>query len=235
MDREKSGAEEEWSWTDSDEDDVAMDGSIPDPSGIESVSTRIGLPVKSRSLSGNDDVNGSHRRTPRDVPGPSQSPMQSYGGQRSLQAKVRDMVVQGLCSNQAADLFLKLEAESAGHDDASPEVQKKLQAAEARLQQSEEAQLRLQAEVMRLSLQPRNDGDSGAGVTAFDVARAQREAEKVLILQRKVAEAEENERQQSVVNSKMEELLRLQEDALHDREESVAKLEKELEDTKVTK
>lgn len=93
-------------------------------------------------------------------------------------------------------------------------------ATERKLREAEQAQLVLQAEVLRLSLNPQGGTSPGTagGVTAFDVARAQREAEKMLALQRRVGEGEDRERQAAAVHAKMEELLRMQEVALQERE-----------------
>jgi hypothetical protein len=156
---------------------------------------------------------------------------------RAVRAGVRQMVALGLCSPQAAEMFLQLESESrAIGGEHSSESREQLAAAEARLayseralRESEERQLQMQAEIMRMTLSPQRDvGTPEGGVTAFDVARAQREAEKVMNLQRKVAEGEERERQQASMQAKMEELLRLQEVALSEREESTNALEREV-------
>ncbi len=169
----------------------------------------------------------------------------SLGGQESgaskkaVKAGVRQMVALGLCSPQAAEMFLQLESDSRSESAAGRpggEAAEQIAVTEARLayseralRESEERQLQLQAEIMRLTLNPQRDvGTSPGGVTAFDVARAQREAEKVMTLQRKVAEGEERERQQAGMQAKMEELLRLQEVALSEREENTAALEREV-------
>ena len=94
----------------------------------------------------------------------------------------------------------------------------RLARSERALRESEEQQARLQAELMKTSLSP---GHSG-GFASLDNARAQREAEKMMALQRRVAEGEARERQQATMQAKMEELLRLQEVALGEREESAA-------------
>ena len=89
---------------------------------------------------------------------------------------------------------------------------------ERKLKESERAQVKLQTENLRLSLNPQGSSSlGGAGVTAFDVARAQREAEKVLTLQKRVQEAEDRERQAAVVHGKMEALLRDHEAAVQER------------------
>ena len=202
---------EEWSWSDSDGDggDALDSKSLKPPT--------ISMP----SVAG-DSYGLSHTA--------------SSVGDRAIKAEVQHMVALGMCSPQAAEMFLQLVADGVvGRPDAarSPigSAKDQLAATEARLarseralRESEEQQARLQAELIKTSLPP---GHSG-GFASLDNARAQREAEKMMALQRRVAEGEARERQQATMQAKMEELLRLQEVALGEREESAALLETEM-------
>jgi chromosome segregation ATPase len=212
-------AREEWSWSDS-------DGEGGDPLDDKSLESAV-------RKSSQGVANGAGVES-----GPN-FVIHSFAGEskRTVKNEVQQMVAVGLCSVQAADMFMQLvddglvgrpsdqRSKLGSTQDQLAATEARLAASERALRESEEQQLRLQADLMKMTLSPYHDG---GGVTAFDVARAQREAEKVLTLQRKIAESEERERQQAVMQAKMEELLRLQEVALTEREENSAQLEQEM-------
>jgi hypothetical protein len=228
-----TGVQEEWSWSDSDgEGGNALDGAAS-AHRKQTAPTGEGRDTGEHALFACEPhANGNVRLS---APGTGGS-----DSRKSVKAGVRQMVSLGMCSPQAAEMFLQIESDALGEPpggrapgaskDQMEATEARLAAAERALRESEEQQLKLQAELMRLTLNPYQDSSSSrsGGVTAFDVARAQREAEKVMTLQRKVAEGEERERQQATMQAKMEELLRLQEVALSEREEGFGSLEKEL-------
>ena len=268
---------EEWSWSDSDGEGADVDEaafSSAMNSNKQAMSSAAKGPGRLRSNSehmhnGHGYRSALQERYPMQpgasavVPGNG-----AFDQRKSTKAGVRQMVALGLCSQQAAEMFMQIEAEAeAARSIAEPSgaqtppsgaSRDQLEASEARLaasearlaaseralRESEEQQLKLQAELMILTLNPyqSNSAYHSGGVTAFDVARAQREAEKLMTLQRRVAEAEdevmtlqrrvaegeERERQQAAMQAKMEELLRLQEVALSEREEGFGALEKDL-------
>ena len=218
-----SGVREEWSWSDSDGEEGPAASSPRAADSAPADSQRGLLPPRSLQSSSAGLV---------------ASEAGSTSSKKSVKAGVRQMVALGLCSPQAAEMFLQIESDarelpaqnSGASKDQLVAAEARLAASERALQQSEEEQARLQAELLRLTLNAHQDSSSSqsGGVTAFDVARARREAEKVIALQRKVAESEERERQQAIMQAKMEELLRLQEVALSEREDSAGTLEKEM-------
>jgi hypothetical protein len=218
-----SGVREEWSWSDSDGEGGPAASPPRAADGAPADSQRGMLPRSLQSSSA----------------GLVASEAGSTSSKKSVKAGVRQMVALGMCSPQAAERFLQMESDArelpAAHNSGASKDQlvaaeARLAASERALQQSEQEQARLQTELLRLTLNAHQDSSSSqsGGVTAFDVARARREAEKVMALQRKVAESEERERQQAMMQAKMEELLRLQEVALSEREDSAGTLEKEM-------
>lgn len=226
------GHSEEWSWSDS-------DGEGGDPlDGVALATARQENPGRSatRPPPGGGILDSSENGLER---GGESERSRMGDPKKDVKTGVRQMVALGLCSPQAAEMFLRIESDSGSRllGESSPGASRdllaasesRLAASERALKESEEQQLRLQAELMRHSLHPHADSSHrSGGVTPFDIARAQREAEKVMMLQRKVADGEERERQQATMQAKMEELLRLQEVALSEREESSGSLEEDL-------
>ena len=170
---------EEWSWSDSDGEDGAPQRGVPrrrpGPSATPTPSTGN---TGQRTLSSTPAAESarisssgiSQQQRPESTASPMaprvlRSPSPAVGGMR---AAVQSMVGQGLCTPQQADMFLRAAASENGAPvGEGVQGEGRLIATERKLREAEQAQLVLQAEVLRLSLNPPGGAapGSGGGVT----------------------------------------------------------------------